>query len=120
MITPAQIVKELYKLDSELNEADAELLDVCELRAISERDYRVALTKRIIILKNGGERATLIPDLARGDKKVAELKLERDKWEAIYEAKKLRVKSLHARMTMGQTLLNNMKTEFQNANFLNP
>ena len=120
MITPSRIIEKLHRLDSELNEADKELLDVCDLKAISERDYRVALAKRVITLKAHGDRATLIPDLARGDEKVAELKLERDKWEAVYEAKKLRVKSLHARLTMGQTLLNNAKVEYQNANYLNP
>ena len=44
----------------------------------AERDYRIALAKKIIILKGEGTAATLTNDLAKGDIDVAELKMQRD------------------------------------------
>ena len=44
----------------------------------AERDYRIALAKKIIELKAEGYAATLILDLCKGDKVVANLKMTRD------------------------------------------
>ena len=46
--------------------------------AENEKLYRVALAKRILILKEEGYAATLILDLSRGTPEVAELKQKRD------------------------------------------
>lgn len=54
--------------------------------AESERAYRVALASKILELKADGYPATLVPDLARGDKEVARLKVARDCAEALYKA----------------------------------
>ena len=43
-----------------------------------ERDYRVALAKKILKLKAEGFAAGLTNDLAKGDENVAELKMKRD------------------------------------------
>ena len=53
--------------------------------AESERAYRVALAAKILELREKSFPATLIPDLARGDKEVAKLKFERDCAEVVYE-----------------------------------
>ena len=46
--------------------------------AENEKNYRIALAKKILILKEEGYAATLILDLSRGDEAVAELKQKRD------------------------------------------
>lgn len=71
----------------------SELLEValkeCKTRgraaAEAEQDYRVALAEKILLLREGGYPATLIGDLARGDKEVAKLKFDRDCAEVVYD-----------------------------------
>ena len=49
-------------------------------------DYRVALAKELLILKNEGYAITLAGDIARGKPKIAHLKFEEISKEAIYKA----------------------------------
>ena len=46
--------------------------------AENEKNYRIALAKKIIILKAEGYAATLILDVSKGDEEVAKLKMKRD------------------------------------------
>lgn len=54
--------------------------------AEAERAYRVALSSKILTLRESGYPATLIGDLARGDAEVARLKFDRDCAEVVYES----------------------------------
>ena len=49
-------------------------------------DYRVALAKELLILKNEGYAITLAGDIARGKLEIAHLKFEEISKEAIYKA----------------------------------
>lgn len=49
-------------------------------------DYRVALAKELLILKNDGYAITLAGDIARGKSEIAHLKFEEISKEAIYKA----------------------------------
>lgn len=53
--------------------------------ADAEQTYRVKLAEKILLLREGGLPATLIPDVARGDKDVARLKFERDCAQVVYD-----------------------------------
>lgn len=53
--------------------------------AEAEQKYRVKLADKILELRDQKLPATLIGDLARGDKEVSKLKLERDIAEVVYE-----------------------------------
>lgn len=53
--------------------------------AEAERVYRIALAEKILLLREGGLPATLIGDVARGDKDVARLKFERDCSQVVYD-----------------------------------
>lgn len=63
----------------------SEMLEValkeCKTRgraaAEAEQTYRVALANKILLLREGGLPATLIGDVARGDKDVAALNLRK-------------------------------------------
>ena len=68
-------------LETALSEAGKRGRDMSE----KEQKYRVALAEKILELRDGGYPATLIGDLARGDKTVAKLKFERDCAEVIYD-----------------------------------
>lgn len=71
----------------------AEMLEIalkeCKTRgkaaAETEQAYRVKLAEKILQLRESGFPATLIGDLARGDKEVAMLKFERDCAEVVYD-----------------------------------
>jgi len=71
----------------------AEMLEValkeCKTRgraaAEAEKTYRVKLAEKMLELRDQKFPATLIGDLARGDKDVAMLKFERDCAEVVYE-----------------------------------
>ena len=71
----------------------SELLEValkeCKARgkaaAEAEQAYRVKLAEKILLLRENGLPATLIGDVARGDKDVARLKFERDCSEVVYD-----------------------------------
>ena len=54
--------------------------------AENEKYYRVALAKKILLLKEEGYAATLILDLSRGDEEVAELKQKRDISNALMQS----------------------------------
>ena len=71
----------------------SEMLEValreCKIRgqaaAEAERVYRVALAEKMLLLREGGLPATLIGDVARGDKDVARLKFDRDCSQVVYD-----------------------------------
>nr|DAQ65700.1 MAG TPA: hypothetical protein [Caudoviricetes sp.] len=46
--------------------------------AVKERDYRVALSKRLLELRAEGQAVTHLADIARGMKDIAELRFRRD------------------------------------------
>lgn len=64
-------------------EAENEFAEACENYAKAEEAYRVELAKCELSLREEGLPATLIPDLARGNERVAGLKLQRDLAESL-------------------------------------
>lgn len=74
--------------------------------AEAESKYRSALAKEILRLRDEeGYPVTLVPDLARGNPEVAQLKVERDCAESLYKSaleainvNKLRIKVLEAQV----------------------
>jgi hypothetical protein len=77
---------ELNKYRSELNKAITIIRERGKNRAIAERDYRVELAKEILLLRSSGTPVTIISDLCRGNEKIAELKMNRDIAETLYES----------------------------------
>jgi hypothetical protein len=77
---------ELNKYRSDLNKAITVIRERGENRAIAERDYRVELAKEILRLRTEGIPVTIISDLCRGNEKIAELKMNRDIAETLYES----------------------------------
>ena len=54
--------------------------------ANAEREYRVALAKEMLILREKGLPVSIITDVARGTDNVAELRLKRDCVKSVYQA----------------------------------
>ena len=55
-------------------------------KAVAEEAFRVALADRILELRDDGVPATVCSDIARGDRKVADLRRKRDIAEGVCEA----------------------------------
>lgn len=96
---------ELFDRIEALHERNAELIDELQKSGVqlaeNTANYRIALAEETLRLRSEGERATLIPDLARGDRHVAELRQLKDCAEAIYKTtqeainvNKLRIRTL--------------------------
>lgn len=72
--------------------------------ANAEKYYRIALAEKMLELRSQGQPATLVPDLARGDRKIAHLKFDRDAKESVYKAAQEAIQSykLQIRITEAQ------------------
>ena len=74
-------------------------------------DYRVALAKELVILKNDGYAITLASDIARGKPEIAHLKFEEISKEAIYKAN---MESINALKLEIKILQNQIDKEWTN------
>lgn len=79
-----QIELSAYRVN--LNNAIKELRVRGQVKAKAERDYRVALAKKMLELRAEGTPVTIISDLCRGNEKIAELKMKRDIAESLYNS----------------------------------
>lgn len=55
-------------------------------KAQTENDYRVALSKRLLELRAAGQPVTHLLEIAKGEPEIAQLRLERDIAESLYES----------------------------------
>ena len=69
-------------------------------------DYRVALAKELLILKNEGYAITLAGDIARGKPEIAHLKFEEISKEAIYKANMESINALKLEIKIIQEQIN--------------
>lgn len=67
-------------------DAEGALRDAYKKYAAAERAYRLALAEEIIRLKAEGVAWSSTADIARGDKRVADLRYDRDVAEGVKEA----------------------------------
>ena len=88
-----------------------ELAELSEKKAAAERDYLVMYAKRVMDYKLEGEKITLIPFLAKGDKVVAELKYKADIAEGVYRACIEKIKDLRTQIDSYRSLLSFLKAE---------
>ena len=54
--------------------------------AQAERDYKVALAKKIMQERDKGTPVTIISDICKGDSEIARLRFERDCAEVVYKS----------------------------------
>lgn len=78
-------------------------------------DYRVALAKELLVLKNDGFAITLAGDIARGKPEIAHLKFEEISKEAIYKAN---IESINVLKLQIKILENQLEREYGNDNNL--
>ena len=84
-INPQQIIDNMNKCLRAMQQGNMQYKTLGLKKTAAEEKYRVALQKEIARLKLEGYKVTIIPDLARGNKEVARLRLERDVADVNYE-----------------------------------
>ncbi len=110
-MTPQEIMNGMKSKNQALTQKNEDLIDLAEGMAKSKRDYAVAFARKILELKGEGKAATLIPDLARGDKGIAELRMTKDVDKAVYDACRQSVKDIHIALETYRSILTWQRAE---------
>ncbi len=79
------LVNELLSLRQQLNASIRRLKQNGVALAVAERDYKIALNKRVLELRDEGMAATLIQLIIYGEREIAELRFKRDVAKVVYE-----------------------------------
>ena len=69
-------------------------------------DYRIALAKELMILKNEGYAITLAGDIARGKPEIARLKFAEIRDEALYKSNQENINALKLQIRILESQLN--------------
>ncbi len=100
---PINITQELYQGSKRLEEGSKEIFNLAKAMAETERDYRVALAKEKIKLRDEGMAIGLIEDVARGN--LADLRFERDLAKEKYIAARDSMKAIQTQIGALQSIL---------------
>ena len=75
-----------------------------KLYAHAEHDYKIAMAKEMLSLRDNGEKVTIMRDLCYGTPSIAKLRLERDIAETMYKSalEAINVKKLKIRIMENQ------------------
>ncbi len=79
------LVNELLSLQQQLNASIKRLKQNGVALATAERDYKIALNKRVLELRDEGMAVTLIQLIIYGERDIAELRFKRDVAKVIYD-----------------------------------
>lgn len=111
IINPQEIIEKLNTCIIAIQKGNAELKSLGLKKAKAEREYRVALQKEMLRLKTEGYKVTIIPDMARGNETVANLRLNRDIVESTYYCCRDGIKYLETEIDILRSQLAWMKAE---------
>lgn len=79
------LILQLNDKRDQLNVALRSMRRRAEAKAEAERKYRVALAQKILQEREAGTPVTIINDVCRGSKEIAQLRFDRDVAESLYD-----------------------------------
>lgn len=97
------VTKELYQGSKRLEEGSKEIFILAEKMAMTEKEYRIALAKEKIKLRDEGMAIGLIEDVARGN--LADLRYERDIAKETYIAARDSMRAIQVQINALQSIL---------------
>ena len=103
MLDLIEVKKEILEGNKRLDNASKEIFKLAKEAAETERDYRIALAKELIRLRDEGMAVGLINDVARGN--LADLKFERDLAEETYKAGRDSLRAIQSQLSALQSIL---------------
>jgi len=110
-MNPTKYMKGMETKNLELSAKNDEYLEICENYAQAERDYKIALARKITELRMNGESITIAKELASGDKLVAEKFYEMRIQEGIKKACLEKMSDLRTAIDTYRSLLSWLKSE---------
>ena len=102
LIELTAIASEIHTASKKLAKGIDVLFSLAKENAEAERNYRSALAKEIVKLKQEGMQTTLIPDIARGNQ--SDLKYIRDIAEFKYQSGREMLKAIQTQISALQTV----------------
>lgn len=100
------LINELNNLIKKLDVSVKSLRTTGSEYAKAYTDYRVALAKELMVLKEEGYAITLAGDIARGKPEIARLKFKEISTEAIYKANQEAINSTKLQIKIIQEQIN--------------
>lgn len=97
------VKQEIFKGSKRLDDATKEIFRLAKTAAETERDYRVALAKEMMRLRDEKVPVTIINDVARGN--LSELKFKRDLAKETYTAARDSLKGIQSQLSALQSIL---------------
>lgn len=115
-----ELRKELTTMRRNLALKANDFKKLCEDYPHRESEYRMALAIKITGLRADGTAATLIPDLAKGDRHVAKLRLDRDIARGVKDACRSSQNAIEIAINAIQTEINSELREHELAGRYQP
>ena len=81
--------------------------------AHTEHDYRVSLATKMLEMRSEGLPATTMPDICRGDRAIAKLKLDRDIAKGLADTNIQAIRSIQSIMSGLQSMLSRHRAEMK-------
>lgn len=106
------------EIESKIQELDASVKNLRKAGtdyANAEREYKIALKKEVLRLRDSGMAVTLIPLVVYGNEEIASLRANRDIKEAVYDANK---EAINTTKIVIKVLQEQWKQEYGNTKFM--
>jgi len=113
MAEVAELEKDLMQKNNWLVAKLSQHEDLIIRAAQTEHDYRVALATKMLEMRAEGLPATTMPDICRGDKKIAKLKLDRDIAKGLADTNIQAIRSIQSIMSGLQSMLSRHRAEMK-------
>jgi len=112
-MNPTELMKGMQEKNRLLTAKNQEYIDLSEKHAATKRNYNVAYAAKVVELKIDGQPITIIKDLVKGDKIVAEMGYEMDIAEGVLKACRESMADIRAAIDAYRSLLSWLKTELE-------
>ena len=97
-LEPQDVIEIIVELGNKLDGNNKAYVELTERYADKKRTYAMALASKMTALKLDGFPVTVIPELAKGDKIVADARYDRDVSEGVMKACKNSLDVIHSQL----------------------
>lgn len=115
-LTPVQIMNELEQCKNALTQGNTKLKSLGVEKSKSEYNYRIELAKELCRLRTFDKTpVSIIGDMARGNKRIATLRLQRDIAKISYESCKENLRQISQDIEVLRSMLTYLRVELKNS-----
>lgn len=114
-MTPQQIMDRITQCQAALTKGNMELKTLGVKKAQAERNYRIALSKKLFNLRIDKYPVAIIQDIAKGNSEISELRLQRDIAEVSYNVCLESMRNLRLELEAYRSFLTWERVELKNS-----